>query len=249
MSGVEFQRRHYDDLVRSKRPTRWGLSCGFSDRFDPALLERRPALRRAMIRLFDRLLPSDVDALLDLGCGTAWYWPMLTLRCGRLVGMELSTEMAACGHRHRLAAGAPTGAALCGLTSALPFPSATFDVVLAIDTLHHLADLPASLAEARRVLRPGGRLIAVEPNVMNPVVLVAHLVPPEERGALWPNHPWAVTSALRRVFEEVEISSVTYVSGIQNEKALRLVERLEPLFEHRPLSTVALRRITVARRR
>ena len=57
-----FQRQHYDDIVRSRRPTRWGLSCGYRDRYDPALLDRRPALRRAWARLLDRLLPRYVES-------------------------------------------------------------------------------------------------------------------------------------------------------------------------------------------
>lgn len=45
----------------------------------------------------------------------------------------------------------------------LPYDDATFDRVLAIHVLEHLPDLPAALAEARRLLRPDGRLVAVIP--------------------------------------------------------------------------------------
>jgi SAM-dependent methyltransferase len=249
MSRADRQRRHYDDLVRHERATRYLLSCGFRDRFDPALAERRPTLRRAVERLFDQLLPGPAGAVLDLGCGTGWYWPIVAPRCRRLVGLELSAEMAACGLRHRAARSGPAGEVVCGTTVALPFASASFDVVLAIDALHHVADLDVTLREARRVLAPGGRLIAVEPNVLNPLVLVAHLVPPEERGALWPNHPWAVAAALRRAFDEVETAAVTYVSGVEHPAALRVVELLAPAFARPPLSAVALRRVSIARRR
>ena len=40
----------------------------------------------------------------------------------------------------------------------IPFPDASFDRVLAIHVLEHLPDLPAALAEIRRVLKPDGRL-------------------------------------------------------------------------------------------
>jgi len=43
----------------------------------------------------------------------------------------------------------------------LPFPGASFDVVFSSNVLEHLEDLPAMLAEMRRVLRPGGELRAV----------------------------------------------------------------------------------------
>jgi SAM-dependent methyltransferase len=43
----------------------------------------------------------------------------------------------------------------------LPFPDASFDVVLAAWMLYHVPDLPRALSEISRVLRPGGRLVAV----------------------------------------------------------------------------------------
>lgn len=47
----------------------------------------------------------------------------------------------------------------------LPFSEAAFDNVVAVDALHHLPRPLKFLAEARRVLRPGGRLILMEPAI------------------------------------------------------------------------------------
>jgi ubiquinone/menaquinone biosynthesis C-methylase UbiE len=49
-----------------------------------------------------------------------------------------------------------------GRAEALPLPDASVSVVWSIATVHHWADLDAGLCEARRVLRPGGRLVAIE---------------------------------------------------------------------------------------
>jgi SAM-dependent methyltransferase len=46
----------------------------------------------------------------------------------------------------------------------LPFDDETFDVVVAGELLEHLADPAATIAEARRVLLPGGRLVGSVPN-------------------------------------------------------------------------------------
>ncbi len=48
---------------------------------------------------------------------------------------------------------------LADLASALPFPDGAFDDVIAALVLHYLEDWTGPLAELRRVLRPGGRLI------------------------------------------------------------------------------------------
>lgn len=244
----DLQRRHYDELARTRRPTRYCVSCGFHDRFDPALLDRRPALRRALSRLFDMVLPPSAGVLLDVGCGTAYYWPLLVERCRHLIGVELSPAMATTGRRHHMSSAAtPRGELLCSDAARIPLASGSVDVMLCIDTLHHLVGVDAFLGEAQRLLRPGGVLVAVEPNVWNPVVFLAHLLPPEERGALWPNHPVAVQRALARVFGVLEVRPVTYVSGLENKLALKLVDAADPVLRVPPLSFVALRRVLIAR--
>ena len=59
------------------------------------------------------------------------------------------------------------GEAVVGDCRALPWPDASKDILIAQGGLHHLPELPGDLdrvlAEARRVLRPGGRLVVVEP--------------------------------------------------------------------------------------
>jgi ubiquinone/menaquinone biosynthesis C-methylase UbiE len=49
-----------------------------------------------------------------------------------------------------------------GSSDALPFAAETFDLMTARHTLHHHASVPAFLAEARRTLKPGGRLVIVD---------------------------------------------------------------------------------------
>jgi ArsR family transcriptional regulator len=49
-----------------------------------------------------------------------------------------------------------------GELESLPIDDASLDVALAVLVLHHLADPPAALAEASRVLKPGGRLLIAD---------------------------------------------------------------------------------------
>ncbi|GBF05175.1 methyltransferase type 11 [Deinococcus aerius] len=48
---------------------------------------------------------------------------------------------------------------IAGTAEALPFPDASFDAVLLVRVLAHRADLVTALAEARRVLKPGGQMV------------------------------------------------------------------------------------------
>ena len=49
-----------------------------------------------------------------------------------------------------------------GTAEGLPLPDGAATVLWSISTVHHWPDVPAGLAEAHRVLRPGGRLLAIE---------------------------------------------------------------------------------------
>jgi SAM-dependent methyltransferase len=66
----------------------------------------------------------------------------------------------------------------------LPFADASFDVILIRDLLHHLPDRSRALLEARRVLRPGGRLTLIEPNARSPLVLLQIALIRAERGVI-----------------------------------------------------------------
>lgn len=54
-----------------------------------------------------------------------------------------------------------------GVSERLPFPDASFDLVLARAVLHHARDLPAACHELARVLKPGGRLLAIREHVIS----------------------------------------------------------------------------------
>ncbi len=58
----------------------------------------------------------------------------------------------------------------------LPFPHAHFELILMVDSFHHLLDQQKSLTEAWRVLRPGGLLIIEEPDIRHPLVKLVALV-------------------------------------------------------------------------
>jgi 2-polyprenyl-3-methyl-5-hydroxy-6-metoxy-1,4-benzoquinol methylase len=60
-------------------------------------------------------------------------------------------------------------------SDALPYADATFDVVLAGETIEHLVDTDWFLSEINRVLKPGGHFIVTYPNVRTPVSLLMML--------------------------------------------------------------------------
>jgi SAM-dependent methyltransferase len=83
------------------------------------------------------------------------------------------------------------------LCSPLPFDEGAFDLVYASFVVEHLADPPAAFVEWRRILRPGGTVLVVTPNIANPLMRVAGMLP----------HRWKV--ALKRAGPGVAERDVT----------------------------------------
>ena len=104
-------------------------------------------------------LAGDVAGrrILDAGCGSGPLFAALRDRGAIVTGFDSSTGMLDQARR-RLGDGADLRVADLGRP--LPFPDGAFDDVIASLVLHYLEDWTAPLAELRRVLRPGGRLIA-----------------------------------------------------------------------------------------
>jgi 2-polyprenyl-3-methyl-5-hydroxy-6-metoxy-1,4-benzoquinol methylase len=115
----------------------------------------RFAARRAF--LLDRVAPGA--RVLDLGCGDGAFAAAL-LGAGCVVTMADVAEEAL--RRARLRA---RGAEAVKLAEGgpLPFAEDAFDVVWAGEVLEHVADVVGLLAEVRRVLRWGGRLLVTTP--------------------------------------------------------------------------------------
>lgn len=112
-----------------------------------AAWRNRPLLRRVYNEWFDlivsRLAPVE-GATIELGSGFA----PLKQRLPDLVTTDVE----------------PTPwADIVADAQALPFPDASLANIVAFDVLHHLAEPGRFLDEARRTLRPGGRVVAVEP--------------------------------------------------------------------------------------
>lgn len=140
--------------------------------FDRSLLRRRrdravrgfaPArepdflLREAAERLLDRLtdIRRGFPLALDLGAHTG---QLARLRGGR-GGIETLVSVEPCA---AMAALAPAPAVVAEEDS-LPFADAAADAVLSCMSLHWIDDLPGLLAEAFRVLKPGGLFLAMLP--------------------------------------------------------------------------------------
>lgn len=101
------------------------------------------------------------ESVLDLGCGAGFDCLAAALevgRRGRVVGLDMTPEMVRLARRHAVDAAVPNVTIVQGEIESLPFPDATFDVVISNCVINLCTDKWRVLAEACRVLKPNGRL-------------------------------------------------------------------------------------------
>jgi len=123
-----------------------------------------PATNERLINIFVRLsgLPPG-SHVVDLGCGSGVFTNVLQRRGYRCSGVDLSPNLIAIARAKYSGIEFHTGD-----IERLPFADASFDGVLLSGVLHHLPDRSRCAAEVFRILRPGGKFVAFDPNRMNP---------------------------------------------------------------------------------
>jgi 2-polyprenyl-6-hydroxyphenyl methylase/3-demethylubiquinone-9 3-methyltransferase len=130
--------RQYDDMAGE-----WWRPGG-----DFELLHWLAASRAALIP--HATAPGAV--LLDAGCGGGLLAPHVRAKGYRHIGVDLGRPALAEAARQGLTA-------VNGDVTALPLASGSADVVVAGEILEHVTDLPGTVAELCRVLRPGGLVV------------------------------------------------------------------------------------------
>lgn len=117
------------------------------------------------------------EKILDVGCGTGDLSIAARKRAGptaQVFGIDAAPEMVNVARRKAARMGMEVDFRV-GLVEALDFPAGSFDVVLSSLMMHHLPDdlKVLALAEIRRVLKPGGRLLVLD--FKRPTNLAQHI--------------------------------------------------------------------------
>ena len=125
--------------------------------------ERRWQDIAATARAAGRTIETEGLAL-DLGCGLGSALFALAPRAELAVGLDIMLSDLLLAKKRLLEAGLDNVALVCGSAAELPLRDDCFDVLNATDVIEHMPDQRLFLAEARRVMAPGGCLFFNSPN-------------------------------------------------------------------------------------
>ena len=130
------------------------------------------------LAMLERLAAPAGKDVLDVGCGPGALARELAARGARVTGLEISEGQLG-DARDAAAAGRPMSSAGA---EAMPVADDSQDVVLFMNSLHHVpeAAMLAALAEARRVVRPGGLVYVAEPLAEGQFYAMVKLVEDED---------------------------------------------------------------------
>lgn len=169
------------------------------------------------------------DRILDLGCGSGVFSEILTARGYQCIGIDLS--------RVQLGYGKSAGRDVTLVNAdveALPFPENYFDGILLIGLIHHLPNPNLCINEIKRVLKKGGRFLALDPNRANPFMYLYRdkSSPFYSSVGVSENEKPIVASNMRREFEvkgfKIEID---FISGLKyNHVESSLMKSLLPWY-------------------
>jgi len=198
----------------------YGLVAGIYDlRVGPFLRRRRTAL--------EALRPRPGDTVLDLACGTGLNFRHIIEQIspnGRIVGVDCTRAMLKRARR-KLARRRWDGVTLVeGDATSLPLASDSCDAVLCSYAMAIIPDYRRAIAEAVRVLKPGGRLVLLEPKrgtalwarVVTPLVAFSGLGVVHLDRRAWEELPGLLEDVSRRDY----LGGLVYIaSGMKGKEA------------------------------
>ena len=129
----------------------------YADRYDSSFMGRGSG--RFYADLVCALEIRDGDAVLDVGCGTGSVLSVIRRQSDIVgYGLDASPQMIEAARKKN-----PDCRFQAGDSAHLPYADASMDVVMACMAYHHFPEQAAFRQEARRVLKPGGRLYICDP--------------------------------------------------------------------------------------
>lgn len=201
-----------------------------------------PYLRRQVDELVRFAGIRNDESLLEVGCGMGRYTLKLAERGLRIEGLDLTPRLLE-RLREFNAARYDIPLYCADVMNPPPELNERFDVVLGFFTLHHLHDLKPCFRAMKRLLKPSGRVVFLEPNPYNPLYYLQVMLTP---GMTWEGDRGIVRMRRRVIFDAMQSAGLVHPAllrfgffppALAN---MRRVQTIERRLESFPLWRAAL---------
>jgi len=143
-----------------------GMDYAQKDIVASTRVARRSILLRAVLPMVAEA--GSLGTVVDVGCGPGSQAIYLAGSYERYIGIDQAQSMVDIGNGLTERMG--NVEFQCANFKSAPLPPGTADTVMFINVLHHMTDLDTVFETARRIAKPGARVIALEPQSGNPLV-------------------------------------------------------------------------------
>jgi SAM-dependent methyltransferase len=232
-----------EDEIQSYEKAKVSLDTGEIELWDHVIFPN--VIRKRQVgMIFSVLERARPRKILDYGCGAGWLSKILLSKGYDVTGIDASSTLI-----NSAVKSTGEGRFIVGDCTNLPFTNETFDCIIGSAILHHL-ETARALAECRRVASPGGVLMLMEPNKLNPIAALARKVIHHKTKDEMPFYPGRLKKALaaarwdclqfRYLFPySFSLSYLLQILRLGNMKGLKavclLVETSEKILEKAPL--------------
>jgi len=130
-----------------------------------------PKQARAWLDVFSLQEGLKGMDVLECGCGTGKFTAVLAEQGAAVKAFDISPESARITDRRVKRKGLGNVQVDVAAMEKLPYEDKSFDIVVGLLILHHLADLEKGVREVYRVLKPGGKALFYETSAGNPILM------------------------------------------------------------------------------
>lgn len=212
-------------------------------RYSPYMILRNKTNKAYISKQFELLFTKRTyKKVLDVGCGTAFYYPLISNKVNKIYGIDFSNNMLKHAKKFCKINHINNSKFYLGNAEELPFDNDEFDIVFCFDFLHHAINTDRVIKEMFRVVKRGGIVAAIETNPLNPLMLFFNLFySPIEHGIL-KTFPFMVKKKFTQHTKEgVEVKYNRYIFPLFSatpdlgRKSLSLLNNIEAIINKLPL--------------